>query len=47
MEESKKSSDSSSMPLAIVGIGCMFPQAEDLGEYWANIKNNYNKRKIN
>ncbi|HAH07365.1 MAG TPA: hypothetical protein DCM05_12740, partial [Elusimicrobia bacterium] len=26
-------------PLAIVGIGCMFPKAEGLGSYWANIKN--------
>ncbi|MDQ1257577.1 MAG: hypothetical protein QG656_2183, partial [Candidatus Hydrogenedentes bacterium] len=26
-------------PLAIVGMGCLFPKAEDLGEFWANIKN--------
>ncbi|MCZ2340221.1 MAG: SDR family NAD(P)-dependent oxidoreductase [Bacteroidales bacterium] len=26
-------------PLAIVGIGCLFPQAEGAGAYWANIKN--------
>ncbi|HTK78539.1 MAG TPA: beta-ketoacyl synthase N-terminal-like domain-containing protein, partial [Gemmataceae bacterium] len=25
-------------PLAIVGIGCLFPKAAGLGEYWANIK---------
>jgi len=25
-------------PVAIVGIGCMFPQAADLEEYWSNIK---------
>src|SRR3954471_20787577 len=24
--------------LAIVGIGCLFPKAAALGEYWANIK---------
>ncbi len=26
-------------PLAIVGIGCLFPQAEDKGTFWSNIKN--------
>ncbi len=26
-------------PLAIVGIGCLFPQAADNGTFWANIKN--------
>jgi acyl transferase domain-containing protein/NAD(P)-dependent dehydrogenase (short-subunit alcohol dehydrogenase family) len=26
-------------PLAIVGIGCLFPQAEDKGTFWTNIKN--------
>src|SRR3954447_3139899 len=25
-------------PLAIVGIGCLFPKAAGLSEYWANIK---------
>src|SRR5438552_8848288 len=25
-------------PLAIVGIGCLFPKAAGLAEYWANIK---------
>ena len=25
-------------PLAIVGIGCLFPQAEDKGTFWTNIK---------
>jgi acyl transferase domain-containing protein len=28
-----------SAPLAIIGIGCLFPKADDLGAYWANIKN--------
>ena len=27
-----------SVPLAIVGIGCLFPRADDLGAYWANLK---------
>jgi len=27
------------VPLAIVGIGCMFPQAPSLQTYWSNIKN--------
>src|SRR5919201_5472097 len=25
-------------PLAIVGLGCLFPKAAGLDEYWANIK---------
>jgi acyl transferase domain-containing protein len=27
------------VPLAIVGIGCLFPKAEDARAYWLNIKN--------
>ena len=26
-------------PLAIIGLGCLFPKADRLEEYWANIKN--------
>src|SRR3954451_13396735 len=26
-------------PLAIVGIGCLFPKANGPGAYWANVKN--------
>ena len=26
-------------PLAIVGMSCLFPKADDLQAYWANIKN--------
>ncbi|MGO9920019.1 MAG: SDR family NAD(P)-dependent oxidoreductase [Isosphaeraceae bacterium] len=34
------SSDSSPpVPVAIIGMGCMFPLAEDLARYWANIRN--------
>src|SRR5690349_18402156 len=29
-------------PLAIVGISCLFPKADDLQSYWANIKNGVN-----
>ncbi|MDY0213843.1 MAG: beta-ketoacyl synthase N-terminal-like domain-containing protein, partial [Desulfuromonadaceae bacterium] len=29
----------SSIPLAVVGIGCLFPKAADKSTYWANIKN--------
>ena len=29
-------------PLAIVGISCLFPKADDLQTYWANIKNGVN-----
>ncbi len=28
-----------SVPLAIVGIGCVFPKAKTMREYWANVKN--------
>ncbi|MFL5244313.1 MAG: SDR family NAD(P)-dependent oxidoreductase [Gemmataceae bacterium] len=30
---------SKTVPVAIIGMGCMFPKAADLAEYWANIKN--------
>src|SRR5947209_6310124 len=30
---------SDSVPLAIVGIGCLFPKADGPGAFWANIKN--------
>ena len=30
------------VPLAIVGISCLFPKADDLQAYWANIKNGVN-----
>src|SRR5437764_3426156 len=26
-------------PLAIIGIGCLFPKADGPGAYWANVKN--------
>ena len=29
-------------PIAIVGISCLFPKADDLQAYWANIKNGVN-----
>ena len=29
---------SGGVPLAIIGIGCLFPQAEDRSAYWANIR---------
>ena len=29
-------------PIAIVGISCLFPKADDLHAYWANIKNGVN-----
>ncbi len=28
-----------SVPLAIVGVGCMFPQADNAGVFWTNIRN--------
>ena len=32
------SQDQETVPLAIVGIGCVFPKAKTLREYWANVK---------
>ncbi len=26
-------------PIAIIGMGCLFPKAEDLGGFWSNIRN--------
>ncbi len=26
-------------PIAVIGIGCIFPRANNLGAYWANLKN--------
>ncbi|MDQ7772684.1 MAG: beta-ketoacyl synthase N-terminal-like domain-containing protein, partial [Elusimicrobiales bacterium] len=31
--------ENSPIPLAIVGIGCLFPKAENARRFWANIKN--------
>ena len=31
--------ESRETPLAIVGLGCLFPQADGPGAYWANVKN--------
>ena len=31
--------DPKSVPLAVVGVGCVFPKAKTLREYWANVKN--------
>ncbi|MGK2906240.1 MAG: SDR family NAD(P)-dependent oxidoreductase [Desulfuromonadales bacterium] len=36
-EENRRAA--AAMPIAIVGIGCLFPQAEDKGTFWTNIKN--------
>jgi acyl transferase domain-containing protein/NAD(P)-dependent dehydrogenase (short-subunit alcohol dehydrogenase family) len=37
--ELKSGSSSKSVPLAIIGISCIFPEADDLRKYWTNIKN--------
>ena len=34
----KKEQTPASHPLAVIGIGCVFPKAKTLREYWANIK---------
>jgi hypothetical protein len=31
------SPESAPVPVAIIGMGCLFPQAEDLAAYWSNI----------
>ncbi|HEY7326555.1 MAG TPA: SDR family NAD(P)-dependent oxidoreductase [Gemmataceae bacterium] len=33
------STEDSATPLAIIGIGCLFPGADNLGAYWARIRN--------
>ncbi|HLO26622.1 MAG TPA: beta-ketoacyl synthase N-terminal-like domain-containing protein, partial [Geobacteraceae bacterium] len=37
MEEARPDRSPGGTPLAIIGIGCLFPQAEDRDTYWANI----------
>jgi acyl transferase domain-containing protein len=37
-EESNQTIPSGGVPLAIIGIGCLFPQADDSSAYWANIR---------
>src|SRR5208337_4079027 len=27
------------VPVAIIGMGCMFPMADDLARFWSNIRN--------
>ncbi len=38
-DDQVQSKSSPMTPLAIVGIGCMFPEAENTGKFWTNIKN--------
>ncbi|HCE69231.1 MAG TPA: beta-ketoacyl synthase, partial [Geobacter sp.] len=35
--DQKPAPSNSSVPLAIIGIGCLFPQADDQQSYWSNI----------
>ncbi|MBL0226311.1 MAG: SDR family NAD(P)-dependent oxidoreductase [Geobacteraceae bacterium] len=37
-EELNRTISSGGVPLAIIGIGCLFPQADDSSAYWANIR---------
>ena len=37
-EEVKKDIPANGVPLAIIGIGCHFPQADDRNAYWTNIR---------
>ena len=34
----KQENKNQASPLAIVGIGCLFPKASDVNEYWSNIR---------
>ncbi len=38
MEDVKQDLSACATPLAIIGIGCLFPQAENPESYWANIR---------
>ena len=38
MNESTRGKTALQQPVAIIGIGCMFPRAGDTGAYWANIR---------
>jgi acyl transferase domain-containing protein/NAD(P)-dependent dehydrogenase (short-subunit alcohol dehydrogenase family) len=38
IEDAKQDISSGSTPLAIIGIGCLFPKAEEQSAYWANIR---------
>ncbi|WP_432822311.1 beta-ketoacyl synthase N-terminal-like domain-containing protein, partial [Trichloromonas sp.] len=37
--EKNQLDSSNTAPLAIVGIGCLFPKADNVSEFWTNIKN--------
>jgi acyl transferase domain-containing protein/acyl carrier protein/NAD(P)-dependent dehydrogenase (short-subunit alcohol dehydrogenase family) len=37
-DNANRTTTPSAAPLAIIGIGCLFPQAEDSSTYWANIR---------
>ena len=37
IEDVKQGISSYSTPLAIIGIGCLFPKADDQSAYWTNI----------
>ena len=37
-DNSNQTTTPATEPLAIIGIGCLFPQAEDSSSYWANIR---------
>jgi acyl transferase domain-containing protein/NAD(P)-dependent dehydrogenase (short-subunit alcohol dehydrogenase family) len=38
IEDAKHDFSPESTPLAIIGIGCLFPKADDQSTYWANIR---------
>jgi acyl transferase domain-containing protein/acyl carrier protein len=38
LEDDGLSTEDSATPLAIIGIGCLFPGADNLGAYWARIQ---------
>ena len=39
MSDRNKGRDVAQSPIAIVGIGCVFPKADSLQDYWANVRN--------
>ena len=38
MKQDDRDKTANGKPIAIIGIGCMFPQANDVTDYWANIR---------
>ena len=40
-EKINEQSSQNTVPVAIIGIGSMYPQADNVGKFWTNIKNRF------